>query len=255
MKEKLLNIKKEDLMKSHVVEDLFGLSAILLLLAFALVPFIGYGNLVNSIAGAVSLIVAVVSFTYTLNLYGIKSQEGKVWLVLTVSLLVILASNIISAMGGNFLYYLLRFISIPIMTLGLLLKIKFTGFDLDLSQKTVAGILFVGWILLVFVSSVLPASGGGFDLSKDSYAIFATAEIFAFMIAIFIIQIVRVKGWYFISVGLVVLSMGDIFHPLAQDYGFMYSGSPIRLFWYMGLLLIAYGAYYQRKEHLKIIAL
>ncbi|MGM0509964.1 MAG: hypothetical protein ACQESD_02415 [Thermoplasmatota archaeon] len=255
MKEKLLNLKKEDLTKSHVIENSFVLIAVFILAAFALIPFIGYGNLINSIAGAVSITIAVITFTYTFNLYGLKSQEGKVWFVLTVSLLIILASNIISALGNDLLYYILRFISIPIMTFGLLLKIKFTGFDLDLSQKTVAGILFVGWILLVFVSSFLPAAGGGFDLSKDSYAIFATAEIFAFMIAIFIIQIVKVKGWYYISIGLVVISMGDIFHPLAQDYNLTAMGSPIRLFWYFGLLLAAYGAYHQRKEHLKMIAL
>ncbi len=255
MKEKLLNLKKEDLTKSHVVENFFALMSILILMAFALVPFIGFGEIVNNLAGASTLIIAVISFTYTFNLYGLKSQEGKVWFVLTISLLVILASNVFSAFGANQLYYLLRFISIPIMTIGLLLKLKFTGFDLDLSQKTVASILFVGWILLVFVSSFLPAYGEGFDLSRHSYSIYATAEIFAFMIAIFIIQIVKTKGWYYISIGLVFISMGDIFNPLAQEYGLMYSGTPIRLFWYFGLLLAAYGAYHQRKEHLKIIAM
>jgi len=33
----------------------------------------------------------------------------------------------------------------------------------------------------------------------------------------------------------------------------MYPGSPIRLFWYIGMVLAGYGAFHHRKEHLKLL--
>ncbi len=237
------------------VDNMFAILAILFIGCYILVFFIGYGIFVNAVVGATSLLVALISFLYTFHLYGWKSQEGKVWMILSISLLILLAANINSLLGRTYMYYLLRFITIPVFSIALLLKIKFAGLDLDLSQKTVTGILAVGWSFLVFVSAVLPASGGGFELTEDTYAIYAFTEIFAFLLAMIIIQMVRTKGWFFISLGLVLISMGDIFYPLAQEYGLIYPGTPLRLLWYLGLLLSAYGAYHQRREHLKMIAI
>lgn len=258
MRKDILNIKMEDLTSSHAIENMFALLAALFFLAFALVPFIEkgmYANMINAIVGATSLTVALAFFLYTFSLYGLKSKEGWSWSVLSASLLAVLLAYIADAFGSTFLYFLLRFISIPLLTLGLGIKLWFTGLDLDLSQKTVASMTMIGWILLIFVSTILPATEGGFDYTKDSYAFFAIAEIFAFMIAIFVIQSIKARGWYILAVGLLLISMGDIFHPLAQQYGLIYPGTPLRLLWYLGLLTAGYGAYYQRKEHLKIIAM
>ncbi len=255
MRKDLLNIKMDDLVSSHAIENMYVFLAALFLISFALIPFLGYADLIDHVIAAVAIFVAIASFLHTYQLYGLKSKEGWAWLLLSVSVILILLASLLDAFDYGFLYFIFRFVSIPIMTAGLGVKLWFTGMDLTLSQKTVSAITFVGWILLIFVSSVLPVLDGEFDYVTDAYAFYALAEIIALMVSIFIIQTIRAKGWYFISIGLILISMGDIFHPLAENFGLIYPGSPIRLFWYLGLLVAAFGAFYQRKEHLKYIAI
>lgn len=255
MKIGLDETKMKDLTSSYAIENMYVLLATLFIISFTMVTFIGHGELINAAVGTSAVTVAIASFLYTFTLYGLKSKEGWVWIMLAIASFFVLISSIASAYRHYFLYFLFRFLSIPIMSLGIFIKLWFAGLDLDLSQKTVTSLTMLGWVLLAFVSSILPAMKGGFDYQTDSYAFFAFAEIFTFMMALLVIQTIRGKGWFILAVGMLLISMGDIFHPLANEYGLMYPGSPVKLLWYLGLLLGGFGAYYQRKEDLKKIAL
>ncbi len=247
------DIDIEKLQTPASIEAMYFFLIAMFLFSFALVPFFGQGDFINNIVGAISIVVALISFIYTYKLYGWKSIEGKSWAILFFAMLIVLISNLSSSFGYYTIYFVLRFISIPILTIGLLLKVWHTGLSLDLSQKTTTAILFTGWTLLTVVSSLLPSLEGGFDYLANPYPIFAFAEIFALLLAVLLIQTIKTRGWYFVALGLLFISMGDIFHPLASTYGMMYPGSPIRLFWYIGMILAGYGAFHQRKEHLKLL--
>lgn len=255
VKMRLDDIKMKDLTSSYAVENMYVLLAALFIISFTAVTFIGHGKLINAVVGTSAIFVAIVSFLYTFTLYGIKSKEGWVWMILSISGVFVFASSVTISFGLYFLYFLFRFLSIPIMASGIFIKLWFAGLDLDLSQKTVSSLTILGWILLAFVSSILPAMKGGFDYQTDSYAFFAFAEIFTFMMALLVIQTIKGRGWFIVAVGMLLISMGDIFHPLANEYALMYPGSPVKLLWYLGLLVSGFGAYYQRKEDLKKIAL
>lgn len=235
------------------IEAMYFLLIALFLFSFGMVPFFGHGDFINNIAGAISILVALTSFLYAYKLYGWKSIEGKVWAILFFAVLIVLVSNLTSSFGYFRTYFVLRFMSIPILTFGLLLKVWYTGLNLDLSQKTTAAILFIGWGLLTAISSVIPSLEGGFDYLANPYPIFAFAEIFSLLLAVLLIQTIKTRGWYFVALGLLFISMGDIFHPLASVHGLIYPGSPIRLFWYIGMILAGYGAFHQRKEHIKLL--
>ena len=243
----------EKLQTPASIEAMYFFLIAMFLFSFALVPFFGHGEFINNIVGAISIVVALFSFFYTYKLYGWKSVEGKAWAILFLAMLIVLISNLSSSFGYSKIYFILRFISIPILTFGLFFKLWYTGPTFDLSQKTTAAILFTGWTLLTLVSSLIPALEGGFDYLANPYPFFAFAEIFALLLAVLLIQTIKTRGWYFVAVGLLFISMGDIFHPLASTYGMMYPGSPIRLFWYIGMVLAGYGAFHQRKEHLKLL--
>lgn len=258
MKEKFENLTMKDLTTSHAIENMFAILAALFFIAFALVPFIengDYADLINSVVGAISLIVALIFFLYTYSLYGYKSKEGQAWLILSSALIVVLASNVASSFGYTLFYFLLRFFSIPLLALGLIVKLWFTGIDLDFSQKIMLAITMLGWFMLILVSTFIPSFKDGFQPLLDSYAFYAVAEIIAVLFGLLVIQVIEAKGWFLVAIGMLLISMGDIFHPLAQQYGMIYPGTPLRLFWYIGLLVAGFGAYYQRKEHLKMIAI
>ncbi len=249
------DISMESLSSSHVIENMFIFLIAVSLLSFSIVPFVDGGWLIDRTVGATSIAIGIVTFAYTSSLYGVKSKEGLVWLILTVSLLLVLASNLSDAFGYSMLYFLLRFASIPGLIGGLMLKLKIAGLEIEKNEQTVVGIAFLGWTLLTVVSAVLPALEGGFHWETDMYAIFAFAELFAVLMALLVILTIRGRGWYYIAVGLTLIAMGDIFHPLAQTHDLIYPGSPVRLLWYVGLLVGAFGAYHQRKQHLKMMAL
>lgn len=252
---KIKDISMEQLTSSHAIENMFIFLIAISLLSFSLVPFFGNGWVIDRVVGASSLAIAMIAFVHTSSLYGLKSKEGWVWLILSISLLLVLAGNLSDAFGHSLLYFILRFASIPGMIGGLMLKLKIAGIEIERNEQTIVGIAFLGWSLLTVVSAILPALEGGFNWETDMYAIFAFAELFAVLMAMLVILTVRARGWFYIATGLTLIAMGDIFHPLAQAHDMIYPGSPVRLLWYVGLLVGAYGAYIQRKQHLKMMAL
>ncbi len=256
MIKKYEELSMEKLSSSHAIENMYIFLMAISLISFSLVPFVGMGWFIDRIIGTTSITVALVSFGYTSSLYGIKSKEGWVWIILMFALVMVLAATISDALGGgSTLYFILRFISKPAMIAGILLKLYTTGLDIERKYMTVAAITFLGWILLTIVSAVLPAMEGGFEIQKDMYVIFAFVEVIALFLAMLVLLTISSKGWYFMACGFTLIAMGDIFYPLGQVHDLIYPGSPIRLLWYIGLLLGAFGAYHQRKQHLKMIAL
>ncbi len=255
MKLKKDELSIEKLSSSHAIENMYILLIAVSLISFSLVPFVGMGLFIDRVVGVTAITVTLISFAYTASLYGVKSKECWVWTILIFALIMVLAANLSDALGGgSTLYFILRFTSKPVIIAGIMLKLKTTGLDIDKKEITVVAITFLGWILLTIVSAILPAMEGGFDLQNDMYAIFAFAELFAVLLAMLVLLTISSKGWYFMACGFTLIAMGDIFHPLGFTYDLIYPGSPIRLLWYIGLLLGAYGAYQQRKEHLKMIA-
>ncbi|MFO7992377.1 MAG: hypothetical protein R6U61_08840 [Thermoplasmata archaeon] len=249
-----MNIGKYDLGRQERVKFLFPISAVLIILLFSLVPFIGYGGLIDSISGALSISIAIIFFVLNAKFYGAHSDEGRVWTIISIGLITVLAANIFASLQYPSIYFILRFASIPIIIYGIWVKLSFAGIDLNTSEKTVTSIGILSFVLLVLVSAVMPAVESGFTLDDNASAVFAITEILFLLLGLLIIQTVESRGWYVISVGLVLISMGDIFNPLARQYEMIYDGTPLRLFWYIGLIAVAYGAYYQKKNHLKLLA-
>ncbi len=245
---------KSPLSLGPYIQHIFPIMGILSVVLFALVPIIGFGSIVESVVGASTLLLAVIFFLLNANFYEIDSEEGKVWTILSVSLIFVIAANVSDSFGLGSVYFILRFASIPLIIYGLWAKLSFSGLDLDRSEKSVTVITLLGFILLVLVSSVIPTLETGFTLENNSFMLFSSMEILFLLMAILIIQTIESKGWYIISIGLVLISLGDIFNPLARQYHLIYEGTPLRLFWYIGLVVIAYGAYYQRHQHMKLLS-
>ena len=235
-------------------EYIFPIAVILVIFLFSLVPFIGHGSMIDSVSGAFSISIAIIFFGLNSKFYGFKSDEGRVWTILSLGLIIVLAANIFATLKFPSIYFVLRFSSIPIIVFGIIMKLRFAGLNMDMSEKTVAAIAISGYILLVLVSSVIPAIEAGFNLEDNASVVFSVTEILFLLMGILIIQTIESKGWYIISLGLVLISMGDIFNPLGRQYGLVYDGTPLRLFWYIGLIAIAYGAYYQKKKHQELLS-
>lgn len=246
--------------KTYVMENeikrryIFPIALVLIILLFSLVHIIGHGPTIDSVSGALSIGIAIFFFLSNSKFYGFNSNEGRVWTILSSGLIIILIANIFATLQFPSIYFILRFSSIPIIVYGIIVKLRFAGLDIDISEKTVSAIAITGYILLVLVSSVIPAIESGFSLENNASVVFSVTEILFLLMGILIIQTVESKGWYIISIGLVLISMGDIFNPLARQYGMIYDGTPLRLFWYIGLIAIAYGAYYQKKKHLELLS-
>ncbi len=250
---KIEDITMEDLKKSK--EYVFIILAIVFLLSYLMIPFIGHGALIGSFVGLTSFVITIISFLLLLRLYGIKSKEGWVWLLFIIGLILLVLSRIADISGHTLAYFTLRLWSKPMLITGLSLKLNISGIDVNRNEKTLLVITFIGWWLLVILTSVIPVFYRGFDLQQDMFMVFASTEVFALMLACFIILSIKADGWFYFSVGVVMISMGDILHLPAEEYGLIYPGTPITLFWYIGLLLTAYGAYNLRQGYLKLMAL
>ncbi len=252
---KIESITMEDLKSSRLRKYIFLFLAIVFLFSYSLVPIIGYGSIIASIIGLTSFLVAIISFLYLFKLYGISSKEGWVWLLFIVGLIFTIFSRFADLSDHTLAYFILRLSSKPALIIGLLLKLNISGIDIHRNEKTLLTITFAGWWLLVVISSLFPAIYRGFDYQQDMFTIFGMAEVIALMLACIIIISIRADGWYYFAVGVVLIAMGDILHFPAEEYGMIYPGSPISLFWYIGLLLSAYGAYQLRYKYLEMIAM
>ena len=69
---------------------------------------------------------------------------------------------------------------------------------------------------------------------------------------------VAAKGWRALAIGLFFVAFADTFATVVKAFmlehiGSYGDGNPYNLLWYYGLFLLAYGAYFQRKLHMKMI--
>ncbi|MCX8173805.1 MAG: hypothetical protein N3F63_04265 [Thermoplasmata archaeon] len=217
----------------------------------------GDGQIIfNQLAGATSLMLAVVFCLRAHRLYGFKSGEGQVWLMFSLALVFLALGQIAVIAGLKGGMVLFRIVAIPLYILGFARKIGIAGFVLNARNSATTMVSVVGWSTAVFFISVKPALSNGFDYFEDAYMIFSILDIFLLFGMMFILQMdVTSNGWVLLSTGLVAVMLGDIFYIYAnQNLGY-YDGHPYDLIWYTGLLTIAYAAYYQRKSHLELIAM
>ncbi|MEM3395928.1 MAG: hypothetical protein QW620_00260 [Thermoplasmata archaeon] len=210
----------------------------------------------NQFAGAISLILAVFFCFRTYQLYGLKSGEGQVWLVFSIALVCLALGQIAVIAGLKGGMILFRIVAIPLYIFGFAKKIALAGFVLTARNSATTMISVVGWCIAVFFISVKPALANGFDYFDDAYMVFSLLDIFLLFAVMFIIQMdVTSNGWVLLSSGLIAVMIGDIFYIFAnQNLGY-YDGHPYDLIWYVGLLIIGYAAYHQRKSHLELIAI
>ncbi len=235
--------------------DIFFLVVgVMMLSAWVMIPFAsGWYHPIDASVGMIALIIAIYSFFMIYRLYDFKSSEKWVWLLFLLSILTLfLAGGVMGALRLSTAYFFTRLISIALMTIALVLKLQFAGVDLNASQKTVALITMIGWFLVVALSTVIAdihLDVGG--VSRSS--IFAFAEIIGLILAVIIIQTIKAKGWYIIGVGILLKSMGDILEPLTELLETSNPGYPTRILWYLGLLIVACGAYYLRRDMLSMM--
>lgn len=208
----------------------------------------------NQSAGAVSLILAVFFCFRAYRLYGFKSGEGQVWFAFTLALIFLAIGQIAVIVGLKGGMILFRVIAIPLYIMGFAKKIAVAGFVLTARNSATTMVSVVGWCTAIFFISVRPALADGFNCFDDAYMIFSILDVFLLFAMMFILQMdVTSKGWVLLSVGLLAIMLGDIFYIFAnQNLGY-YDGHPYDLIWYVGLLIIGYAAYHQRKSHLELI--
>ncbi|MFW6142048.1 MAG: hypothetical protein ACOC53_05755 [Candidatus Saliniplasma sp.] len=107
----------------------------------------------------------------------------------------------------------------------------------------------------MIITAIAPIFERGFDYTIDMFGIFAILMMVGIMLASIIILTINVKGWYYFSIGVTLLGIGEVLHVPAYQYDMIYPGTPVTLFWYIGFLFLGYGAYHLRREYLKVIAL
>ncbi|GEM_PF-2622619 len=245
----------KELRSSKNIDHLFWVTGVIFILSYALVPFIGYGELIASSVGITSFLICIISFSLIFKIHDIKTDEGKMWILFILGMVMILASRIADVRGDTFSYFIIRLTAYPLLLGGIILKVHMSGINLESNEKGLLSITFLGWWLLVIITAIAPIFERGFDYTIDMFAIFAIMMMFGIMMASIIILSVGVKGWYYFSVGVTLLGIGEVLHVPAYQYDMLYPGTPVTLFWYMGFLFTGYGAYHLRREYLKLIAM
>lgn len=235
-------------------EQFFFTLCVIFILSYAIIPLVGHGASISSAVGITSFIIAIVCFLRNYKMHGIKSEEGKTWLLFSVGSAMLIFSRVADASGYTLIYFWIRLSAYPLLVGGFLFKLHMSGVSIRSNEKTLLVITFLGWGLLVFITALVPAFEDGFNYETDMYALFSLAMLFGMMVAYIIILTLDVKGWYYLSLGATFLALGEILHVPAVDYGLDYPGNPISLFWYIGFLFVGYGAHIVRREYLELIS-
>lgn len=246
----------KDILKDGVTRAFIALALVVILGVVFLPLYVDYwGGIIAQLLGLVCIIVSIVFCYRTYKLYGLKSNEGRVWMLFAVSLLLIALGQIAATFGWEHGLALLRFIAAPLIVLGFAIKLKFAGIKMDARSASVTYIALLPWIVLVFLASFYPAyGGGGIDVWGKPDPVFALLDLFIILSLILILQLdVTAKGWIPLAWGMAMVAVADIFIELLKQNTNYYLGHPFDLLWYLGLLLIGYGAYYQRKIHMELM--
>ncbi len=254
------------LFKDNVGTAVIGICIFSTLSLFLLPP----GDLSN-IVGNITAVIAVLLGTYfafrCYFLYTGGTPEGRAWLLFAIGLSLCLfgvASQTVYERTGivplNYGLAVLRTTAYVLFVLGFAIKLRFAGIYLNQGQKVfIAGFMAV-WTYLVIWVSVLPGLAWNTDrgIIVITYPVLSIAEIFILFVILLILHLdITAKGWIPISAGMLLISVGDTFYTVMYNYflehGGYWDGHPYHMIWYIGLFLIAYGAYYQRKIHMELI--
>ena len=241
------------------------------LISMTLLLFLQGGGTAETIANLTGLFSVTLGMYFSFRnakFYTLRMAEGRVWLLLAFGFLLctlgVFMVTIYDRTGyGPFKYALsyLRTIGYVFFVLALVIKLRFAGIKLDAQQRAITGMFMATWIIMILYVSVYHGYflNANYNLADNPYVILSVADIFMMFVAILIVQMdLTAKGWIPIAVGMFFISIGDTFYSVMVEYvaahGRVYdAGHPYQMIWYIGLFLVAYGAYYQRKIHSKLI--
>jgi len=225
---------------------------------FDLAGFIGYIFYLG--APVISFFILL----YVVKFYGLSSFEGRVWLFITIGM------GFFCIGEGFFVYYDLFSDEAPFpsiadafyllaylpLTIGFIYKAKYAKVQWEMKKNVmIGGILFI-FLVSTIIFVVIPI------IQDDTYGFIETAVslaypsldvillAFALFVAFYWGASVA-KGWYFISVGIICMAIADtLFAALEWQGHYFY---PIDLLFMLNYLLIAAGAFYQKKLHEEFI--
>ncbi len=213
------------------------------------------GAAANQIFGVAALILTVILCFRAFKLYGWSNFEGKVWFLFGMALLLLAAGVALRSVNVDNSLLILRTIAQPVIVIAFIIKLRFAGVKLDIRSGSIVYIATLAWAMFTLLASIVPAvSGGGYDFTADPYPIFSIGNIFIIAATIMILHMdVTARGWVPLSWGLTMIAIADGLYTIGRQHFALYHGHAYDLLWYIGLVFIAYGAYYQRELHGRLI--
>ena len=221
-----------------------------------------------NLTGLLSVILGMYFSFKNAKFYTLGMAEGRVWFLVAIGFVLctlgVLLVTIYDRTGYESLKYslsYLRTLGYVFFVTALYIKLKFAGIKLSAEQYAVTGMFMATWVIMILYVSVYHGYflDTNYNLADNPYVILSIADIFIMFVAILIVQMdLTAKGWIPIAVGMFFISIGDTFYSVMKAYvdshgGGYGAGHPYQMVWYIGLYLVAYGAYYQRKIHSKLI--
>jgi hypothetical protein len=241
------------------------------LISTTLLLFLQGGSTAEIIANLTGLLSVILGMYFSFKnakFYTLRMAEGRVWLLVAFGFVLctlgVFMVTIYDRTGYEpFRYALsyLRTIGYIFFVLALVIKLRFAGIKLSAEQKAITGMFMATWIIMIIYVSVYHGYflDSNYNLADNPYVLLSIADIFIMFVAILIVQMdLTAKGWIPIAVGMFFISIGDTFYSVMREYvdshgGGYDAGHPYQMIWYVGLYLVAYGAYYQRQIHSKLI--
>lgn len=253
----------EDKVALSILFICVGATGLLLIL-----PEGGVSNIMGNMTGLLSLVLGTVFSFLAFRLYGSRSIEGKVWLIFMIGFLlctigILMVTMYERGMDIELLKYglsYLRTIGYVFFIIGMVLKLRHAGIKMDIRSYSITTMFMLSWLLMIVLFSIWPGmiEVDSYSVVENPYVLLSIADIFILLVAVLVIQMdVMAKGWIAIAWGMFLISIGDTFYTVMLEYvdahGGYWDGHPYHMLWYVGLYLIAFGAYYQRKVHKALI--
>ena len=225
---------------------------------------------VAEITDLLAVIAALMSFgaaLYAWQRVKISKEEGFVWLLLSLGLLLWL--------GGESLWFYLEAVTgeipfpsvadvswllgYPVLFLAFFFEYRRLGVDLDMKKKlaifltvVIAGIIMI-WILLYPIAVSTEVS----TLEKFLDLAYPIGDL-ALLVPVLLVTAVYLGGrlgraWLIISLGFVVYSFADLAFSYLSWEEIYWSGHPIDLLWLLGDAIVFVGAAMYRYAYERLI--
>jgi hypothetical protein len=215
-----------------------------------------------------SIVIATLVLFWVFRFYGLKSFEGKVWLVMAVGCTLWMVAELSWGLSVASYYFspdapweglrdAVDYIFLPgyaLVTLAMVYKAKYAKLRAD-DAKAYAIACVVSIFAMVSVFLVLLPTLASPDLTQFNkfvniaYVVMDLVLLgLGMAIALYWGSAVS-KGWYIIAVAMLMMTIADIGYAALDWRGIYFDGNFIELFWIASYLLLALGAHYQKKLH------